>query len=80
MSDVFYERVASGSKKDKHTFLPEKKKHSLFPAACSFSFVSSYLETSLTFERYLLLVQCVGSRMETGKFTRKRFVAILLAL
>lgn len=80
MSDVLNERVASGSKKDKkkHPFLPEK--NSLVPAACSFSFVLSYLEPSSTLERYLLLVQCVGPRMETGKSTRKWFVAILLAL
>jgi len=40
----------------------------------------SYLEPSSTLERYLLLVQCVGPRMEAGKSTRRRFVAILLTL
>jgi len=80
MSDVLNERVASGSKKDKKNilFLPES--NTLVPATCSFSFVLSYLEPSSTLERYLLLVQCVGPRMEAGKSTRRRFVAILLTL
>ena len=40
----------------------------------------SYLEPSSTLEKYLLLVQCVEPKMEAGKFTKKRFVTILLTL
>lgn len=72
MSDVLNERVASGSKKDKKKDTFFTRKNSLVPAACFFLFVLSYLEPSSTLERYLLLVQCVGPRMETGKSTRKK--------